>query len=319
MSSSISINEIFNYGIFARSAKICAVIFVLFCSIQIFAQTQISTPDEKTLIIDDAPEMEVFSFGKTVIVKKQAKGVLSFGGDVIIEGRVEGDVAAVGGSITQKEDAFIGGDIIVFGGTYRPESNAPLRNREKETVVFGVFEEELRKMTQDPTQILSPDLSVSFFVSRLISILFWFVVSLGFTTIAPGAVSRAVARFQLSTLKVFGIGFLALVLTIVASIGGLSVLPNYLSAIVYIMLFALVFLAYFFGRVTLQVSFGKIVQKYLFGEKKCSEALSIFFGVTVWTIILSIPYLWTFGLLALFAAGIGLVLTARSTNTWRKV
>jgi cytoskeletal protein CcmA (bactofilin family) len=74
------------------------------------------------LIIEDAPEMEVFAFGKTVIVKKQAKGVLAFGGDVIVEGRVEGDVAAIGGSVTQKENAFIGGDVIIFGGTYRPKA-----------------------------------------------------------------------------------------------------------------------------------------------------------------------------------------------------
>ena len=37
--------------------------------------------------------MQVLSYGKTVIVKKEAKGVLTFGADIIIEGRVEGDVA----------------------------------------------------------------------------------------------------------------------------------------------------------------------------------------------------------------------------------
>ena len=72
--------------------------------VAIFAQTQISaTPTTKRLTVDDAPEMEVYSFGKSVIVKKQAKGVLAFGGDVIIEGRVEGDVATIGGSVIQKE------------------------------------------------------------------------------------------------------------------------------------------------------------------------------------------------------------------------
>ena len=29
--------------------------------------------------------MEVIAYGKTVVVRKQAKGVLSFGGDVIVE------------------------------------------------------------------------------------------------------------------------------------------------------------------------------------------------------------------------------------------
>lgn len=294
------------------------MILVFFCSLGVFAQSQISTPDENTLIIEDAPEMEVFAFGKTVVIKKQAKGVLSFGGDVVIEGSVSGDVATVGGSITQKENAFVGGDIIVFGGTYRPETMNAKRTEGKETVVFGVFEEEFRKMAQDPTTIFSPTLSVSFLVSRLLSILFWFIITLGLTTIAPGAVSRAVARFQLSTLKVFALGFFAFVLTLILSIGSLSVLPNYLSAVVYIMIFVLLLLAYIFGRVALQVNLGKILQKTFFNEKNHSETFAIFLGVAAWTILLSIPYIWTFGLLALFAAGIGLILTARSAEGWKK-
>lgn len=291
---------------------------VFFCSLGAFAQSQILTPDENTLIIEDAPEMEVFSFGKTVIIKKQAKGVLSFGGDVVIEGTVSGDVATVGGSVTQKEGAFIGGDVIVFGGTYRSESARPKRTEGKETIVFGIFEEEFRRLAQDPTQIFSPTLSISFFVSRLLAILFWFIVSLGFTTIAPGAVSRAVARFQLSTLKVFALGFFTFVLTMIASIGSLSFLPNYLSAVVYLMIFVLLLLAYIFGRVALQVSLGKFLEKTLFGDKYHSESLTLFIGVAAWTILLSIPYLWTFGFFALFAAGIGLIVTARSTEKWKR-
>nr|MDQ3324069.1 hypothetical protein [Acidobacteriota bacterium] len=83
-------------------------IFVLVSCLTIFSQTSIAVqPDEKTIIVEDAPEMEVFSFGKTVVVKKEAKGVFSFGGDVIIEGRVSGDVGTIGGTIIQKENAFI--------------------------------------------------------------------------------------------------------------------------------------------------------------------------------------------------------------------
>ena len=34
-------------------------------------------------VIDEVKDSEIFAFGKTVIVKNNAKGVLSFGGDVI--------------------------------------------------------------------------------------------------------------------------------------------------------------------------------------------------------------------------------------------
>ena len=46
---------------------------------------------------------------------------MSLGGDVIVEGVVEGDVATIGGSVIQKAGSRIGGDVIVLGGTYRSE------------------------------------------------------------------------------------------------------------------------------------------------------------------------------------------------------
>jgi hypothetical protein len=83
------------------------------------------------------------------------------------------------------------------------------------------------------------------------------------------------------------------------------------------MAFVLVMLAYVFGRVALNVFVGKLLHKYLSGEKKSSEALAILIGVLAWTLLLSIPYVWTLALFTLFAAGVGLVLTARSQNGWQ--
>ncbi|HEY0657589.1 MAG TPA: hypothetical protein VGD05_03900, partial [Pyrinomonadaceae bacterium] len=208
--------------------------------------------------------------------------------------------------------------VIIFGGNYRPESVNPLRNEGKQTIMYAGYEEELRGLSQNPTQIFSPEVSFAFLAQRVLSVLFWFVITLALTTLAPGAVSRAIARFQLSTLKIFAIGFFAFLVTTITIIGSLSLLPNYLSAIFGLMAFVLLMLAYVFGRVAMQVSVGKILQKQFVAEKNRSETLAIFIGVFVWTLLLSIPYVWTFALLALFAAGIGLVLTGRSINVWQK-
>lgn len=278
----------------------------------IYAQPNLSQPDDKTLIVEDAPESEIFALGKTVIIKKSAKGVLSLGGDVIIEGKVEGDAAAIGGSITQKKGAFVGGEVIIFGGTYKHEDEKPLRNAEKETIVFAVFEDELRDVMQNPSQIVAPSFSWSFLAQRLLSVLFWFIISLALATIAPGAVSRAVARFSLSTLKVFAIGMAGLLLIIIGGTLSLSFLPNYLGAIVGLMAFVLLMLGYVFGRAALQVSIGKRIQKLFLSDKKRSEVVSYLIGAFVITLLLSIPYLWTITLLALFASSIGLVFTAKN-------
>jgi hypothetical protein len=297
-------------------ALILAAVIVLAPAL-IRAQPLISTSDDgSTLTVEDAPDMEVVAFGKSVVVKNRAKGVLAIGGDVTIEGSVSGDVATIGGSITQKQDAYIGGDVIAFGGAYKPESQAPLREAGKETVMFGMFEDELREMVKNPSEIFAPTLSLAFLSTRLISVLFWFIVSFGLTTLAPGSISRAIARFQLSTLKIAAIGTAALILMLTGVIASVNALPDYLSVSLGLMAFVLLMLAYVFGRVALQLSVGKFLQKRFLPNGNRSETLAILFGVVFWTLMLSVPYVWTLGVVALFIAGLGLVLTARSASGW---
>ena len=293
----------------------CAVLF----TVSICAQSNISLVDENTLVVEDAKDMEIYSFGKKVIVKKEAKGVLAFGGDVIIEGRVTGDVATIGGTIFQREGAFIGGYVITFGGAYKHDSAEPLRNAEKETIVFAGYEDELRGMMRNPAQIFAPHWSWSFLAQRLLSALFWFVVSLGLTTIAPGAVSRAVARFQLSTAKIIGLGLLAGVISTIGVVTCLKFLPSYVGAIAGLMVFVLLILAYVFGRVSLQMSVGKWLQKMILPEKRHSESVALLLGVLFFTILLSLPYVWALAVFVLWTASLGLVMTARASNNWQKI
>lgn len=274
------------------------------------------TDDQKTLVVEDAGESEVLSFGKNVIVKKRARGVFAFGGNVVVEGTVDEDVATIGGSVVQKEGAFIGGDVIVLGGGYSTEAREPGRNPRKETVVIGVFEEEFRNVAQDPSSLFSPSLTWGFFAQRLLSVLFWFIVSFMFTTISPGAVGRAVARFQLAAGRTTAIGLAAFVVASAGVVLSVGLLPGYLGGVVGLMMIFLLFLAYIFGRVALQVSLGKFLLKHLVPERYRSETLAILIGVVGWTVILSVPYVWTVALVLLFSASAGLVLTARSKPSW---
>ncbi len=270
--------------------------------------------DQTTVIVNDAPDQDVIVLGKSVIVQKRAKGVLAVGGDIVVEGRVEGDVATVGGNVIQKKDAYVGGDVIVFGGAYKPESETPLREPGKETVMFGVFEEELRSMGQDPSQILAPNLSLGFLAQRLIIALFWFIITLAFTTLAPGAIGRSVARLQLSTLKVMAVGAATFLFISAVIIAGTVALPNYLSATLGVMGAVLVLLGFVFGRVVLQVSVGKLIQKHFLAGNNRSETLAILIGVLSWTLLLSLPYIWVIALFVVFAAGLGLVVTGRTSS-----
>lgn len=292
--------------------SILVAIFVAALTTVSYANPEISvSDDDTTVIVQNAPEQEVYVFGKNVIVKRQAKGVLAIGGDVTVEGRVEGDVATIGGNVIQEENAYIGGDVIIFGGSYKPKSQLPLREEGKETVMFGVLEDEIKGYAQQPSTLFSPSFSVSYFVQRIFVALLWFVISLVVMTIAPGAVSRSVTKVQLSFVKVCAIGaggfLLGLVLMIVAAVW----LPTMLSATVAAMVMLLFLFGYLFGRVSLQVAVGKIIQKRFFPANNRSETLAVVSGVIFWTVLLSLPYVWVLALFTIFAVGIGLVLTAR--------
>lgn len=303
-------------GSFGRIFAAFFLSFFLFLTI--YAQDGTILRDN-LLIIDDVKDTEVFALGKTVIVKNQAKGVLVLGGDIIVEGKVTEDVATIGGSIYQKDNAFIGGDVIVIGGKYQSERREPLRNPEKETVMIASYEEELRNLMQNPAQIFSPAFTWAYLAQRLLSTLFWFIVSLILITIAPGAISRAVARVQLSTLKIVGIGFLAFIVTTTGVITGFSFLPSYLSGIIGLMATLMMILAYVYGRVALQVSFGKWLQKRVLAGRADSESVAVLIGTLMWTLITSIPYLGVLAVLLIFAVSLGLVITSCSPTNWQKV
>ncbi|MBX3288598.1 MAG: hypothetical protein KF855_04565 [Acidobacteria bacterium] len=305
-----------------RSQNICALALIFSCLFLVNSaraqNAQLAEPDSKTLVVEDAPEMNVIAFGKTVIVRKRVKDVFSWGGDVIVEGTVSGDVAVLGGAVIQKEGSEIAGAIIIIGGAYRPETVAPKRGPDAETVVFGMFEEEFREMAAEPSTILAPRFTASFFVQRVFSALFWFVITLLFVTIAPGAVSRSITHLRTSPLKVLAVGSGVLIAVLALAIVFLQALPDHLGAILSLMAFLLLMLAYGFGRIVLQVSLGKWLIKQALAERKMPEAAAIFFGVLAWTLVLSIPYAWTLAVFALFAAGCGLVATVRPSNAWRR-
>lgn len=301
---------------FRAAGFIIACVFVLLASAGTgLAVTSVYTSDDDaTVVVNDAPDQEVYVFGRNVVVKRHAKGVLAVGGDVIVEGRVTGDVAAVGGNVIQHEEAYIGGDVIVFGGSYKPSAERPLREDGKETIMFAVFEQELRSIGQDPTELLSAEITPSFFAQRFVLALFWFLLSMVVITVAPGAVSRAALSIRLSWLKAFSVGS-AFFLAIVAMIVGAALfLPEYLGLTIFLMGIVVVLLAYVFGRVSLHVALGKLLTKRVNNGNNRSDTLSILMGVVLMTVLLSLPYLWVIVLFGVLSIGLGLLLTARTTS-----
>ena len=211
----------------------------------------------------------------------------------------------------QRKQGRIGGDVFVIGGSYSHELQKPLRVEGRETVVYAGYESELREYAQNPWLLFSPSFSWSFIVQRIFSLLFWFIAGFLFTLVSPGAVSRAVLRYRTATLSVFAVGSAGFVLATLVAITSVGVFPGFISGLIAIMAFVSIILAYVFGRVVLQVSVGKRILKILKPDAKPSDTFAILVGASFWTVMLSLPFIWIGALFVLFAASIGLVLTAR--------
>ena len=303
-------------------ARPFAILCALLCAgVAVCARQQATLSPEKdptTIIIEGESSKDVFGLGRSVIVRGRVKhGVMAFGGDVVVEGRVEGDVGVIGGTITQRENSYIGGDVLVIGGAYHHGKTAPGRDPETQTIMFAGYEEELRELGRNPASVLEPKWTVRSFGLRVLSILFWFIVSLGLTAATPGAISRAATRLQLTSLRVASIGFVAAIVLGFGVPVALHLLPPVLGLFVGALSILLLLVAYLFGRVAIHAATGRWLQRLLLREEQRSESIALLLGATFWAVVLSLPYLWALAVASLVVTSLGLALTVRYRIGWK--
>ncbi len=273
--------------------------------------------DEKVTVIQGTYEGTAFGVGKSLrITGTVTKGAMSLGGDVIVEGVVEGDVATIGGSVIQKPGSRIGGDVIVVGGVYQADDKSAQRRPEAMTIMYAGYQEELRNMMRNPTGLFSPDWTPTYFGTRLLVVLFWFLVSLGFTLAMPGTISRGVARLQLTSLRVAAIGLIAVVVLYGFVILCLMIMPQPVRVLVGLLAGMISLIAALFGRVVLYAATGRWIQRKYACVGKNSEAVALLLGTSFWVLLTSLPYVWPFMATFILIISFGLALTARYRVGW---
>jgi len=261
-------------------------------------------------------EGTIYGIGNSVRIVGTAKEAIALGGDVIVEGTVKGDVATIGGSVIQKPGARIGGDVMVFGGTYRTEDAQANRDPEAITIMYAGYQQELGEMMRNPTGMFSPHWTPSYLGIRLLVILFWFVVSLAFTAVMPGTISRGVARLQLTSVRVAAIGVIGMVVVFAGVMLCLRLLPEAISVVIGLLALSLWFVAGLFGRVILYAATGRWLQRKYFPIAKHSEAVALLLGTIFWVLLTSLPYVWPFMAGFILIISFGLALTARYRVGW---
>jgi hypothetical protein len=289
------------------------IIWLLVLMSAVYARTSDpSMPQEKVVLVNGTTDSTVFGVGNSVRITGTVKqGAMSFGGDVIVEGVVEGDVATIGGSVIQLPGARIGGDVIVLGGTYRAGDTPANRNPAAMTIMYAGYQQELRDIMRNPTGILRPRWTPSYLGTRLLVVLFWFIVSLAFTAAMPGTISRGVARLQLTSLRVATIGFIGVVVLFFSVLLCLWIMPEPIRVLVGLMALLLWLVASLFGRVILYAATGRWLQRKYAPIGKKSEAVALLLGTGFWVLLTSLPYVWPFMVGFILIISFGLALTAR--------
>lgn len=286
---------------------------VLFLMTAVYAQ---ESNTENVVLVNGTTDSTVFGLGNSVRITGTVKqGAISLGGDVIVEGVVEGDVATIGGSVIQLPGSRIGGDVIVLGGTYRADDVSARRDPGKMTIMYAGYQQELRDMMRNPTGLFSPHWTPTYFGTRFLVVLFWFVVALAFTSVMPGTISRGVARLQLNSVRVAAIGLIGAVVLFVSVFICLLIMPEPVQVLVGLLALLLWLVASLFGRVILYAATGKWLQRKYVPFGKNSEAVALLLGTGFWVLLTSLPYVWPFMAAFILIISFGLALTARYRKT----
>lgn len=293
------------------------VLFVWLLLLGAASVVSAQSADEKVTVIQGTYDGTAFGVGKSLrITGTVKKGAMSFGGDVVVEGVVEGDVATIGGSVIQKPGSRIGGDVMVVGGTYHADDATAQRRPEAMTMMFAGYQQELRNMMRNPTGLFSPDWTPTYFGTRLLVVLFWFLVSLGFTVAMPGTISRGIARLQLTSLRVAAIGLIAAVVLYGFVLLCLLIMPKPLQVLVVLLAIIFSLIAALFGRVILYAATGRWIQRKYAHLGKNSEAVALLLGTSFWVLLTSLPYVWPVMATFILIISFGLALTARYRVGW---
>ena len=170
-------------------------------------------------------------------------------------------------------------------------------------------------MMRNPTGIFSPRWTPTYFGSRLLVVLFWFIVALAFTSAMPGTISRGVARLQLTSVRVAAIGLIGVVVLFASVLVCLWLMPEPVQVLVGLLALLLWLVASLFGRVILYAATGKWLQRKYVPLGRNSEAVTLLLGTGFWVLLTSLPYVWPFMAAFILIISFGLALTARYRKT----
>jgi hypothetical protein len=241
----------------------------------------------------------IISIGGNIYVKGSVKeSIIMIGGSLKLDGEVKQDVICIATDIKLKKNAWIKGELLVFGGELdrHPES--------KVTGEFFYFRFDLKKIENTLIPIISDAQTITFL--KILKIIFWLILTLVVLAIVPQKVTQADEIFDKNILKIGLTGLISLFIFIFLLI--LLIIMSFL--IIGIPFLFLLILAYFviliFGRTVIFYYIGRKISHSL-RLKNITPGIYLLFGVIFYTLLKFLPLLGVVLLMIMniFEIGIG--------------
>ncbi len=221
------------------------LIFVLILSVGCFAARKTKTVDPKDEVVGQA----VAKVGSNAEVPAGEKvlSVVSVGGNVIVNGKVVEDAVSVGGSVTLKDGAEVGGSVVAIGGQVIKEG----------TTVAKGSNVELNMPALVPIIgfLSAGNFMMASIIMSILSTLGFIILAILLVAFFTPQIGRASALIEKKFWTTFGWGILAPFLFVIVLIG-------LVFSIIGILLLPLAFLVFLAACV-----FGYVAVAHLCGKK----------------------------------------------------
>jgi len=268
-------------------------------------------------VAEDEVLDNVMTFGGDILVKgKINENVIAFGGTITIEGEVGEVVLGFGSEVTLKSSAIIKGDVVVLGGELHRESGVVIRG---DTVYFNASEDVTEFLKEGLGGVIGISLIPFLLIIKLITLFIWFILAVIFAAVFPRQICLASAQIRKSFWPIIGTGLLSLII-----FSGLVILSAFLCFVIIgipilISLITIGIIIKIFGRVILFHFFGDSLAR-AFGSKQPSILLSVSLGFLLVGLISIIPILGSLFSFVLSIIGWGVVIRTRfgTVGNWFK-
>ncbi len=274
------------------------------------------TMKKDIVVMADESQENIFTFGGNILVEGKVKqNVLALGGTITISGEVGDSVVGIGSRVLIKSTAVIEQDLVCLGGVLEKESGCTIGG---DTVYFesseisgkifegGVFQ----------TLVAFPLIPI-ILIAKLIALFLWLFLAILGASLFPKPITFASEKVRQSFWPMFGTGLLVLIV-----FTGLVIFFALLS----IVLIGIPFLLALIGAALMIKLFGRLVIFHFlgdslsraFGSRKPSVLGAVLLGLLLVSLIGFIPIVGALFTFFLNIIGWGVVVRTKfgTTENW---